>query len=130
MADEHIIIIDDDHLIRKILEHAFSEKGWKVASAEDAEKGLEIARALKPKIIVLDIFLPGKWSGLDLLRLIKSDPELKAIPVVMMTAGDSGRYLTLCKEAGAEFIVPKPFSPRAFVNQVEILVKPKEGGKR
>ena len=58
-----ILIIDDDRLIRKILEHAFTEKGYPVASAEDAEQGLELARSLRPRILILDIFLPGKWSG-------------------------------------------------------------------
>jgi len=126
MADSPILIIDDDRLIQKILEHAFTEKGWQVMSAGDAEKGLELIRSLKPRILVLDIFLPGKYSGLELLRLLKNDQELKGIMVVMMTAGDSGRYFAPCREAGAEFVVPKPFSPRAFVHQVEMLIKEKE----
>ncbi len=121
-----ILIIDDDRLIRKILEHAFTEKGYPVASAEDAEQGLELARSLRPRILILDIFLPGKWSGIELLRVLKNDQKLKGIPVVMMTAGDSGRYLAPCRAAGAEFVIPKPFSPRAFVHQVEMLIKPKE----
>lgn len=129
MVPNKVLIVDDDHLIRKVLEHAFSEKGWAPLSAPDAEKALELARSFKPKVIILDIFLPGKWSGLELLSLLKKDGELSQIPVVMMTAGDSLRYLAPCKEAGAEFVVPKPFSPRAFVRQVEMLFKPKEEKK-
>jgi two-component system alkaline phosphatase synthesis response regulator PhoP len=123
---EPIVIIDDDRLIRRILEHAFTKKGWAVTTADSAETGLKLIRSQRPKVLVLDIFLPGKWSGLELLRLLKTDRDLKKIMVVMMTAGDAGRYLAPCREAGAEFIIPKPFSPRAFVHQVENLLKQKE----
>ena len=127
MRAEPILIIDDDRLIRRILEHAFSEKGWAVSSAPSAETGLKLIRSAPPKVLILDIFLPGKWSGLELLRLLKTDRNLKEIMVVMMTAGDAGRYVEPCRQAGAEFIMPKPFSPKAFVHQVEMLLRQKEG---
>lgn len=127
MEPRPVLIIDDDRLIQRVLERAFNEKGWHALSAGDAETGLEMIRLKKPEVLVLDIFLPGKWSGLEFLKIIKNDPELKGITVVMMTAGDPARYMIPCKEAGAEFIAPKPFSPKAFVHQVEMLIKKKEG---
>jgi len=126
MPANKVLIIDDDALLRKMLEMTFIERGWDTTSAPDAEKGLEMINTIKPKVLVLDIFLPGKWSGIDLLRLLKANGKLAEMTVVMVTAGDPARYLNPCREAGASILIPKPFSPKAFIHQVESLLDGKD----
>jgi DNA-binding NtrC family response regulator len=108
MEPKPILIIDDDRLIQKVLEHAFSEKGWDVDTAENAEKGLLLMRSKKPRVLILDIFLPGKWSGLELLRLLKADRELKEIIVVMMTAYGTVETAVASMKEGALDYLTKP----------------------
>lgn len=126
MPANKVLIIDDDALLRRMLEMTFIERGWDTSSAPDAEKGMEMINLIRPVLLVLDIFLPGKWSGIDLLRLLKAEGKLREMKVVMVTAGDPGRYLTPCQEAGASMLIPKPFSPKSFIHQVESLLSGKE----
>jgi len=127
MQAKQVVIIDDDKLVRRLLVRTFEEKGWQSQGAENAEQGFELIKSIKPQLLVLDIFLPGKWSGLELLRILRKDGNFKEMVIVMITAGDPGRYLKLCLEAGAQILIPKPFSPKAFYNQIEDLLRSKEG---
>jgi len=127
MEPKRVVIIDDDKLVRRLLVKTFVEKGWQTRAAENAEQGLGLIQSIKPQLLVLDIFLPGKWSGLELLRLLRKDGNFNEMKIVMITAGDPGRYLKLCLEAGAQILIPKPFSPKAFYHQIEDLLRSKEG---
>jgi two-component system, NtrC family, nitrogen regulation response regulator NtrX len=127
--NRQVLIIDDDKLLRKMLERAFAEQGWQCATAPDAEKGFEMINLSSPDLLVLDIFMPGKWSGIDLLRLLKAEKKLDHMAVVVVTAGDPGKYLVPSREAGADILIPKPFSPKAFVHQAESLLEGKEAKK-
>jgi len=126
MKDRRVLIVDDDALLRKILERTFAERGWQCAAASNAEVGWELVHSIKPDLLVLDIFLPGKWSGLDMLRLLKVENQFPQMAVVMVTAGDPGKYAALSREAGANILIPKPFSPKSFMVQVEDLFSEKE----
>jgi DNA-binding response OmpR family regulator len=126
MKPKKALIIDDDRLLRKILERAFTEQGWNCTCAEDGEAGWQMIHSLNPDLLVLDIFLPGKWSGMDLLRMLKAENKKKNMTVVMVTAGDPAKYLVPSREAGADILIPKPFSPKSFITQVQGLLSEKE----
>ena len=125
MQPKQVLIIDDDNLLRKILERTFAEQGWQIASAPDAEKGWDLVHSVKPDLLVLNIFLPGKWNGINLLRLIKAENKFPHMTIVMVTAGDPARYMVPTREAGADILIPKPFSPKSFITQVEGLLNEK-----
>lgn len=81
---QSILVIDDDEVIRDLLHNHLSKSGYHVLTAASGEEGLKIARALHPQIITLDVMMP-EMDGWMVLSLLKNDPELADIPVVMMS---------------------------------------------
>jgi len=80
-----VLIVDDEPDMRVFLTTLLEANGFKPLSAEDGRQGLEIARNRKPALIVLDVMMP-KESGIGMYRELKGDPDLKDIPVIMLSA--------------------------------------------
>jgi PAS domain S-box-containing protein len=85
--DGTVLVIDDDPVARHLIEHVVKREGLSVASAADGETGLRMAREIRPVLITLDVMMPD-LDGWTVLAAIKADPELKGIPVVMLTMVD------------------------------------------
>lgn len=79
-----ILVVDDEQDVRTYLRTLFAKAGYEVVTAADGEQGLEIARRDRPQLIFLDIMMP-KRTGIMLYRRIKKDPDLGAVPVVILT---------------------------------------------
>jgi CheY-like chemotaxis protein len=77
-----VLLIDDDPFNEQLLKRYFAKEGWNLAFAENGQKGIELAKELHPKVICLDILMPG-MDGWSVLSQLKSDPELADIPVVI-----------------------------------------------
>jgi PAS domain S-box-containing protein len=82
-----VLVIDDDHATRDLLSRFLSREGFAVRVAEDGRTGLALAKELKPGVILLDVTMP-RMDGWSVLRSLKEDPHLSAIPVVMCTIID------------------------------------------
>ncbi len=112
-----VLIIEDNELNMKLLNDLLQSKGYGTLLAADGVKGLELAREHKPDLIIMDIQLPG-ISGLEVTRTLKADDEMKAIPVVAVTAfarqGDKEAIL----EAGCDAYIAKPISIVDFMETV------------
>ena len=91
---------------------------YAVLEAENAEKGIEIARKNRPDIILMDIQLPG-MNGLEATRLNKSDPELKDIPVVALSAFAMLRDKKQALDAGCVGHISKPIDVHSFIETME-----------
>ena len=74
-----------------------------------------------PYLILLDMKMPGRIDGVDVLRSIKSDPDKKRIPVIMLTTTDDPREVQRCFELGCNAYVTKPVDPRRFVEAIQRL---------
>jgi CheY-like chemotaxis protein len=113
-----ILIVEDNFdnltLVRILLER----EGFQVVTAFDGEKGLEVARRDKPDLIALDLDMPV-MDGWELLRQAQSDPDIRDIPIVVVTAhlmpGERNRVI----EAGGAGYVSKPFKVRELVREFE-----------
>ena len=118
-----ILIIEDDPLMQRMYQKAFSFDGYEVEVAGDGVEGLEKIRTLKPTIILLDVMMP-KMNGLDVLKKMKADPDLKKIPVVMLTNLAGGSDAENALSLGAvKYIIKSEQEPRQVVNMVkEILL--------
>jgi PAS domain S-box-containing protein len=103
-----VLVIDDDGLVRDLLQRFLTREGFRVATASGGEEGLERARELKPSLITLDVVMPG-LDGWSVLKKLKADPELSRIPVVMMTIIDNPK---LGYSLGAADYVTKPIDWR------------------
>src|SRR3972149_6469134 len=114
-----ILIIEDDPLMRRLYQKIFTFEKYEVESAEDGEEGLEKARKVKPTLILLDVMMP-KMNGLQVLEKLKADPDLKKIPVVMMTnlAGQKDAETALAKGA-VKYIVKSEYEPKQVSDMVK-----------
>ena len=80
-----VLVVDDELDMRIFITTLLETSGYKPIPAVDGKEGWEIARRDKPKLVILDVMMPNE-SGINLYRQLKSDPELKNIPVIMLTA--------------------------------------------
>ena len=105
-----ILIIDDDAVSRLMLRRILTKfTAARVSEASDGVRGLEMARAEQPQIIFLDSQMPEK-DGLDVLRELKSDSELKRVPVVMVTGSSDPDHVKAAAKLGASGHLAKPVS--------------------
>jgi CheY-like chemotaxis protein len=107
VAGEPLLIVDDNPQNLKLTRVLLASEGYTVRTAADAEEALAILQTFKPRLILMDLQLPG-MDGLALTRKLKSDPEFPRIPIVALTAyamkGDAEKALA----AGCDGYVSKP----------------------
>ena len=106
---KQILIIEDEPDIQQLLSFNLDNNGYKVYTASNGEKGLEVARTEHPDLILLDLMLPG-INGLDVCRIIKSDQDTSGISIIMLTALGQEEDIIKGLETGADDYVTKPFS--------------------
>jgi two-component system, OmpR family, alkaline phosphatase synthesis response regulator PhoP len=119
MDQKKILIADDNENIRDALTYLLEDEGYELMLAKDGADALRKVRERKPDILFLDIMMP-EINGYDVCRIIKNDPDLKSIYVIMLTAKGQVAEQERGKEVGADEYIVKPFSP------MEILAKVKQ----
>ena len=112
-----ILITEDEPNIVESLTFILTRAGYDVSSVADGEAAMHRLHSNPPDIMVLDIMLP-KLNGFEVLKLVKSDPLLKALPVVILTAKGQTHDRQLAEEIGADAFVTKPFSNRDIIDQI------------
>jgi CheY-like chemotaxis protein len=101
-----ILVVEDDSALREFLCTALADE-FDVECAVSGEEAVDVARRVRPNVVLLDVMLPG-LSGLDVVRVIRSDPALKDTPVLVMTAF-SDIEAGEAEAAGANRFLAKPF---------------------
>ena len=104
-----VLVIEDEPDIRELIEFNLKKYDYNVLLANNGEKGLNDARSYEPDLILLDLMLPG-IQGIDVCRVIKSDENIKSIPIIILSALGQEEDIVLGLEAGADDYVSKPFS--------------------
>ena len=122
-----IVVVEDDHNIADLLELYLRREGYRVVQAETGEDGLAAVRDQRPRLVVLDIGLPGGVDGLEVCRRLRSTTD---VPVIMLTARDEEVDRVLGLELGADDYVTKPFSPRELVARVRAILRRAEAPVR
>jgi len=105
-----ILVVDDDRVNRTILARTLTAAGHEVTTAENGLAALEQLRSFVPDVVLLDIVMP-ELDGMSVLEQMKGDPELRDVPVIMISAVDDFESVVRCIELGAEDYLPKPFDP-------------------
>ncbi len=105
-----VLVVDDDPLNRTILTRALQRDGHSVRTAETGEQALASLRAEPADVVLLDVVMPG-LDGVEVLEALKGDPDLREVPVIMVSALDDYDHVVRCIETGAEDYLPKPFDP-------------------
>lgn len=113
-----ILIVEDEDILVKVLREKFEDNNFTVEIAEEGDKVLPIVKKFRPDIILLDIFLP-KVNGIDILKSLKEDEDLKSIPVIIITNLDDEERKDEALGLGAVDYVVKSQHP---INEVVELV--------
>src|SRR3972149_1993116 len=114
-----ILIIEDDPLMSRMYQKMLTFEGYEADLADNGADGLEKVRSQKPNLILLDIMMP-KMNGMEVLGKLKSDPETKALPVVILTnlAGEKDAETAMSKGA-VKYIVKSEYEPKQVANMVK-----------
>ena len=117
-----ILIVDDQLEVRELVDVTLRSGDFQVFHAENGEEAIQVARAEKPELIIMDVMMPGAVDGLEATRILKNDPETKHIIIIMLTAKSQDEDIKLGVEAGANDYFVKPFSPLELIKKVEELL--------
>lgn len=114
-----ILVVDDDPEILAMLGTRFASRGYKVLTAEDGNRALELAKSERPDLVVLDVMMPGK-SGWEVARALKQDAETEGIKILILTAQGSLNQLT--SSLFADAYVDKPFEFESLEKTIRGLI--------
>src|ERR1700722_3038007 len=116
-----VLYIDDEPDIRTIVQMALSlSNELTVHTGESGVQALQLARELKPDVLLLDVMMPG-LDGPGTLHKMRADPATADIPVIFVTAKAMPREIAQFREMGAVGVIPKPFDPMQLINQLRTL---------
>jgi CheY-like chemotaxis protein len=118
MANELILIIEDNEKNRKLCRDVLQVKGYKTAESETAEEGLKLAAERSPDLILMDIQLPG-IDGITALKQLRADPKTKNIRVIAITASAMTHNRQTMLAEGFDGYQTKPISLKEFLGEVE-----------
>ena len=117
-----ILVVDDEQDVIQLVLSNLKRAGYAVITAEDGQQGIDIARSDKPDLMILDLMLPS-MSGLEVCRVLKGDPGIALMPIIMLTARQEEIDRVVGFELGADDYVTKPFSPRELVLRVQSVLR-------
>lgn len=117
-----ILIVDDEPDAIELIDFNLRAAGFRTAAANSGDEALKQAREVLPDLIVLDLMLP-EVDGLEVCKILRRDPAMADVPIVMLTAKASELDRVLGLELGAGDYVTKPFSPRELVLRVKRLLR-------
>lgn len=120
-----ILVCDNEEVLRGLVRASLDGNGYRFVEARDGDDSLDLARNVRPDLILLDMMMPGR-SGIEVLGELRRDPDLRGIPVVMLTARAQATDREAAARAGADRFLAKPFSPLELALVVEELL---EGGR-
>src|SRR5918999_1799713 len=134
MADQKILVIEDNPTNMRLARDILEGLGYAVLAAEDADRGISLAKAGSPALILMDISLPG-MDGLAATAVLKRDAETRHIPVVALTAHAMERDKESARAAGCSGYITKPIDLKSFRQTVGELidsapVAPKQAASR
>jgi CheY-like chemotaxis protein len=120
-----LLLADDSHVIHGLIERGLAELKVELIASSNGDEAIEMARSLRPDIVLADIGLPGQ-NGYQLCRAIKESPELGHIPVVLLAGAFEPFDPEKVKASGADDIITKPFESATLVERVKVLLAPSD----
>jgi two-component system phosphate regulon response regulator PhoB len=122
MANETILIVEDEGDILELLRYNLNREGYRVLEATSGETALDVIRKDAPDLVLLDLMLP-KIGGLEVCRRVRSDSSHKSVPIIMLTAKGEEADIVAGLELGADDYMTKPFSPRVLLARVRAVLR-------
>jgi two-component system, OmpR family, alkaline phosphatase synthesis response regulator PhoP len=122
MADEKILVIDDEEHILELIKYNLENNNYKVIIATNGIEGLKLVKSELPQLVLLDLMLPG-MDGYDVCKEIRKDGTVAHIPIIMITAKSEELDKILGLELGADDYITKPFSVRELLARVKAVLR-------
>lgn len=122
MQSPLILVVDDSKLIRHVIEKQLKEKGYRVVTAGEGQKALEIASNVQPKIALVDMVMPG-MGGLELTKKLKENPKTMGTKVIALTGINSEETLLKAFKHGVDDYMNKPFTASELEVRISRLLK-------
>ncbi|MBI1882174.1 MAG: response regulator transcription factor [Chloroflexi bacterium] len=119
---QRILVVDDDKQIVRLVQSYLERAGYQVLTAYDGEAALHAIRRERPDLMVLDLMLPNR-DGWEITRLIRGEPSLAPLPIVMLTARVEDTDKIVGLELGADDYIAKPFNPQEVVARVRAVLR-------
>jgi CheY-like chemotaxis protein len=116
---EYILVVDDEPHIRQLLHEELSDAGYRVVEAADGSTGLDQARLAPPKLIILDVLMPGV-SGLDVTIQLRADPGTADIPIIILSVTEDAKDAL---DLGADACLTKPVDVPLLLGTIEQMLK-------
>lgn len=113
-----VLIADDEPSVRMLVQATIDPDGYNVIEATDGNEAWALILEHRPSLVLLDVRMPGR-TGLDILRAIRSEPNLIGTKVILLTASAQESEINAGLVAGADFYLTKPFSPRDLLSRVD-----------
>jgi two-component system alkaline phosphatase synthesis response regulator PhoP len=128
MKKQRVLVVDDDKEVVRLMRAYLEQSNYEVLVSYDGENAMHIIRREHPDLVLLDLMLPER-DGWELTRLVRGDPQLMHIPIIMLTArvNDTDKIVGL--EMGADDYVTKPYNPREVVARVRAQLRDKREGQ-
>ncbi len=123
----HILVVDDDQDIVRLVRAYLEKAGFRVLIAHNGQSALHILRRDRPALVILDLMLPDR-DGWDITRLVRGEPALAHIPIIMLTARVDATDRIIGLELGADDYITKPFNPREVVARVRAVLRRTQTG--
>ena len=117
-----VVVAEDDDGGRTILVKTLEMNGYEVQAAPDGAAALELLKARKPDLLISDINMPV-MNGLELLRKVREDEELKSIRVILLTGQSSDEEIMTGINEGADHYITKPFKPKSVLDAIKMVLE-------
>ena len=122
MQKPRLVLIEDEADIASLIKLQSEISGYRLHVEVDGLNGIRAVEREKPDLVILDIMLPG-LNGLDVCRRMKANPELKEIPIIILSAKSEELDVVLGLELGADDYVTKPFSPKVLFSRIKAVLR-------
>lgn len=119
---QRILVVDDDKQIVRLVKAYLEESGFQVFVAYDGDSAIHMARREGPDLLILDLMLPGR-DGWEVTRVMRADPALSHLPIIMLTARIEDTDKIIGLELGADDYITKPFNPREVVARARAVLR-------
>jgi two-component system alkaline phosphatase synthesis response regulator PhoP len=121
-----VLLVEDDPMIVRMYERKLTHEGYELALAYNGEEGLEALKKSRPDIVLLDVMMP-KMNGLEMLKIVKNDPQYANVPIIILTnLSDHPEDVEKCKELGAtDYWVKANIRLDELAERIESILKEK-----
>jgi DNA-binding response OmpR family regulator len=118
---KQVLVIEDEPNIIEAISFILMRDGWSVATHSNGQDAMDVIRACRPDLLILDVMLPGR-SGYDILTELREDADLGSLPVLMLTARGQAKDREMAEKAGVSRFMTKPFSNAEVLEALRQLV--------